>query len=118
MVPFDYKDCINSDESNTNNKSEAIMSSKPNYRHMIRSSAGKGFGKKGWKSKTALNCQKVPQIWSVKSLLIIRTASIQMKVTQIVNQRQLWAQNQIIGIWYEVVRARVLEKRVENQKLH
>ena len=46
-IPFDYKDCINSDESNTNNKSEAIMSSKPNYRHMIRSSAGKGFGKTG-----------------------------------------------------------------------
>ena len=31
MVPFGYKDCINSDESNTNSKSEAIMSSIPNF---------------------------------------------------------------------------------------
>ena len=55
MIPFGYKDCINSDESNPNSKSEAIMSSKPNYRY-IQSNAGKGFGKQGWKSKTALNC--------------------------------------------------------------
>ena len=51
MIPFGYKDCINSDESIQNSKSEAIMSSKSNYRY-IQNNAGKCFGKKGSKSKT------------------------------------------------------------------
>ena len=55
MVPFGYKDCINSDESNPNSKSEAIISSKPNYRY-IRNNGGKSFGKKGMKIK---NCIKL-----------------------------------------------------------
>ena len=54
MIPFGYKDCINSDESIPNSKSEAIMSSKSNYRY-IQNNAGKGFGKRVENQKL-LNC--------------------------------------------------------------
>ena len=49
-------------------------------------------------------------IYELYSLLVVRTALIKTKVSKIVNQRELWVQNQIVGV-FDVMGAEFFEKK-------
>ena len=53
----------------------------------------------------------------ILQFMVVSSASITLKVTRVVNWKQLWIKNLIMGV-YDEMRANFLKRRAQNKKMH